>query len=109
MEKELKNWIENYRSIYDGKLPTSKDIKKQAMIFSKYKKEFKASKGWLEKFNIRHGYTEKKRKYFRDMNENILEHIETAEKIGIKDEYDYSHEYLNTRRPLPSDFEMYHY
>ena len=56
MELKLVEWINDFKKINDI-MPTSKLIKKVAMKFSNVK-NFKASKGWYEKFI--HRYENKK-------------------------------------------------
>ncbi len=48
MEEELLEWIRNYLKQY-GEMPENQKIKTQAKILSK-KDDFKASKGWCDKF-----------------------------------------------------------
>lgn len=56
MESNLNDWIQGYLATYK-KMPTSKEIKQKAMDYSSKRMPFKASKGWLEKFLARHGYS----------------------------------------------------
>lgn len=58
METRLNNWIQGYISTY-GRMPSNRDIKDRAMSHSAMP-GFKASKGWLEKFLVRHGYNKRR-------------------------------------------------
>lgn len=53
METKLCEWVRNFREIYD-ELPARKHIKETAIKFSQFPDKFKASKGWYEKFMLRH-------------------------------------------------------
>ena len=61
MERKLKAWIDGYSSTY-AKMPPSREIKQSALRFSTNRANFKASKGWLEKFLLRHNLTGRKQK-----------------------------------------------
>lgn len=54
----MNNWIQGYISTY-GRMPTNRDIKDRAMSHSAMP-GFKASKGWLEKFLVRHSYNKRR-------------------------------------------------
>jgi hypothetical protein len=88
MESNLNNWIQGYIATYK-KMPSSREIKHKAMDFSSKAMPFKASKGWLEKFLARHGYTKSKAIYREPI---ASARIDTAE-IFIKSEepYEYNH------------------
>lgn len=58
METKLCEWVRNFREIYD-ELPARKHIKETAIKFSQFPQKFKASKGWYEKFMLRHFKSEK--------------------------------------------------
>lgn len=53
MEFTLIEWIEDYKKSYKI-FPSSKDVRNQALQLSAKNKMFKASKGWFEKFMLRH-------------------------------------------------------
>lgn len=53
MEVKLFDWIKQFKEIYN-ELPPRKKIKEMAIKFSRFPRRFKASKGWYEKFMIRH-------------------------------------------------------
>ena len=77
MERRLMKWIEDYRSSHK-KLPSTREIKENARKFTSCQINFKASKGWLEKFLLRHGLTQKKQpqlssRTFLDTHTPILE------------------------------------
>jgi hypothetical protein len=63
MERRLMKWIEDYKMVYH-KLPSTRDIKDNARAFSSCRHLFKASKGWLEKFLLRHGLAQKRKPAF---------------------------------------------
>lgn len=88
MESNLNNWIQGYIATYK-KMPSSREIKLKAMDFSSKAMPFKASKGWLEKFLARHGYTKNKAIYREPI---ASARIDTAD-IFVKSEepYDYHH------------------
>lgn len=53
MEANLIAWIENYKKTHKA-FPASKEVRAQALLLSGKNKGFKASKGWFEKFMVRH-------------------------------------------------------
>lgn len=53
MESNLIAWIENYKKS-NQTFPSSKEVRNQALQLSAKNKMFKASKGWFEKFMLRH-------------------------------------------------------
>lgn len=53
MEAKLREWVDNFRAIYK-ELPSRRHIKETAIKFSQFPGKFKASKGWYEKFMLRH-------------------------------------------------------
>jgi hypothetical protein len=53
METKLFDWICQFKEIYK-ELPSRKKIKEMAIKYSNFSNSFKASKGWYEKFMIRH-------------------------------------------------------
>ena len=53
MEHKLKEWIVEYESTYNS-IPSKKEITSKALELTRYKSIFKASKGWYEKFILRH-------------------------------------------------------
>ena len=59
MENQLHEWIKDFQN-RKSTFPTSRQIKTKAIKLSSFKSTFKASKGWLEKFQTRHGLTKKK-------------------------------------------------
>lgn len=60
MERQLFTWIKGYFASYNA-FPQSRRIKEKALELSRFKSNFKASKGWLEKFMKRYGLTKKDR------------------------------------------------
>ena len=86
----MNNWIQGYIATYK-KMPSSKEIKQKAMDYSSKAMPFKASKGWLEKFLARHGYS-KNRPAPREPIASAR--IDTAD-IFVKSEepYEYSDKY----------------
>ena len=58
MEVQLERWIRAQLK-KSGELPKSRDIKEMACKYSKID-GFKASKGWLEKFLTRNGFSNKR-------------------------------------------------
>ena len=59
MENQQHEWIKEFQAKKET-FPTSRQIKTKAIKLSSFKTTFKASKGWLEKFQTRHGLTKKK-------------------------------------------------
>lgn len=59
MENQQHEWIKEFQAKKET-FPTSRQIKTKAIKLSSFKSTFKASKGWLEKFQTRHGLTKKK-------------------------------------------------
>lgn len=53
MESSLIAWIEHYKKTHNA-FPSSKEVRSQALHLSGRNKMFKASKGWFEKFMVRH-------------------------------------------------------
>lgn len=58
MEMKLYTWVKQYKDVFE-ELPSRKKIKETAMEYSQYPDKFKASKGWYEKFMLRHFSTKK--------------------------------------------------
>lgn len=69
METKLYDWIKEYKSVYD-ELPLRRQIKSTAMKYSNFPHKFKASKGWYEKFMLRH-FSTKKEENEEDKNWNM--------------------------------------
>ena len=78
MEIKLTAWIKDFFK-FNKKMPEHKLIKKMALKLSNFKITFKASKGWYEKFILRHfaGFAkkknDKKNKVFQDKAEQNLD------------------------------------
>lgn len=104
MEKRLNSWIADFQDTYKV-MPSSGQIKKKALEFTTLE-GFKASKGWLEKFQLRHGYAEKKKKAGRDLAHNILEDIKSEDRFYGKFEDEAIHEYPSARRPEVPEFAL---
>ena len=104
MERRLNTWIADYQNTYK-QMPTSGNIKKKALEFTTLE-GFKASKGWLEKFQLRHGYAEKKKKTGRDPPHNILEDIKSEDRFYGKFEEEPIQEFPSTRRPEVPEFAL---
>lgn len=68
MEVKLYNWIINYRQVYN-ELPSRKQIKKTALEYSHFPNKFKASKGWYEKFMLRHFSDKRKNTHSEEWEE----------------------------------------
>ena len=53
MESRLIAWIEGFKR-QSGAFPPSREVRAKAIAFSAHNAHFKASKGWFEKFMVRH-------------------------------------------------------
>lgn len=77
MESNLADWIRQYISSHKA-MPSSRMIKDRALELSKFN-DFKASKGWLEKFMNRNSFSEP-RKHRSEPNSTFLD-VETLTPI----------------------------
>jgi transposase-like protein len=73
MEVKLYNWVSNYRDVHK-QLPSRKEIKSTALRFSHFPEKFKASKGWYEKFMLRH-FSKKRRETYSEEWEELKRRI----------------------------------
>ena len=98
MEIRLHNWITTYKTTYK-QLPSRKEIKKTALQYSHFPGKFKASKGWYEKFMLRHFSEKKKNKNiedWEDMKKRMIQAVKkNSIKMEIKSEYNTQGEYKN--------------
>ena len=53
MEKNLIEWMDDYHRV-NNQAPEARIVKEMALQFSNYEDQFKASKGWYEKFLLRY-------------------------------------------------------
>ena|SRR3990167_3928773 len=61
MESKLLIFIQNYHNLHKT-MPSAKELKNRAILYSNHKHHFKASKGWLEKFMKRNDITTSSRR-----------------------------------------------
>lgn len=84
MEVKLYNWIDNFRKLND-EMPSRKEIKTTALRFSRYPQKFKASKGWYEKFMLRH-FSKKKKESYSEEWEDLKKRILKENNLDFKEE-----------------------
>lgn len=74
MESKLLLYIQNYHNLHKM-LPTPRELKDRAIIYSNHKDHFKASKGWLEKFMKRNDIYTGRRQMFIKAEETEAEDL----------------------------------